>query len=317
MTLKDKIIYKLEKERNNFISGQDIADEFGVSRNAVAKSIASLKTEGFLIESVNNSGHRLLNESDVVSEFGIRAYLNDNENTCVKVFKTIDSTNNEAKRAVADGLTENAVFVADQQTAGRGRRGRDFFSPEKSGLYFTAVLHPDASLSDSVGITAATAVIVVELIREITKKHPLIKWVNDIFIDGRKVCGILTEAISDFDTNRVQAVIIGIGINLTTEDFPKELSSIAGSVGSINRCYLAAQLFERLKDACENIKERSFMDAYKDYSLVIGKDIYFTRNGVDYTGTALGIMDDGGLIVKTPNGVMKLDSGEISIKLDK
>lgn len=317
MTLRDKIIYKLEKERGNFISGQELAVEFGVSRNAVSKCINSLRSDGYLIESVNNSGHRLSENNDVLSEFGVRAYLSDRENTEVHFFKTIDSTNNEAKRAVASGLNCDAIFIADRQTAGRGRRGRDFYSPEKSGLYFTAVLHPDASLSDSVGITAAAAVVVTALISEITKKHPLIKWVNDIFIDGRKVCGILTEAISDFETNRVQAVIIGIGINLTTSDFPKELADIAGSVGGINRCYLAAELFKRLKTTVESISDRSFMNDYVKYSLVIGKEVRFTKNGVDYTATAKEILEDGSLSVITSSGQpMRLDSGEISVKLD-
>ncbi len=316
MTLRDSIIFKLEKEKNNFVSGQDIADELGVSRNAVSKCISALKSEGYLIESVNNSGHRLLESSDVISEYGIRAHLGEEYKAEIRVFKTIDSTNSEAKRAVANGLTEDAIFVADRQTLGRGRRGRSFYSPDKSGLYFTAVLHPDASLSDSVGITAAAAVVVTRLIEEITKKHPLIKWVNDIFIGNKKVCGILTEAVSDFESNRVQAVIVGIGINLTTEDFPEEISSIAGSVGSINRCYLAAELFKRLNAACKTIKDRSFMEDYCDYSLVIGKEVRFAKNGVEYAGIALGIQEDGSLVVKTQNGVMKLDSGEISVKLD-
>ena len=234
----------------------------------------------------------------------------------VEVQDCVTSTNSILKNDAKNGKKEFSVLIASMQTEGRGRKGRYFFSPDDSGLYMSVLLRPCHEVNP-LRITTDAAVACAKAVESITGKTAGIKWVNDIFIDGRKVCGILTEAISDFDTNRVQAVIIGIGINLTTEDFPKELSSIAGSVGSINRCYLAAQLFERLKDACENIKERSFMNAYKDYSLVIGKDIYFTRNGVDYTGTALGIMDDGGLIVKTPNGVMKLDSGEISIKLDK
>jgi len=317
MTLRDNIIYQLEKKRGSFISGQEIAKSAGVSRNAVSKAIHSLKNEGFLIESVNNSGHRLLENSDILSEFGIRAFLNDSVDLEIKTFKTIDSTNNEAKRAIAEGMTKDGIFVADQQSSGRGRRGRSFYSPEKSGLYFTAVLHPDVSLSDSVGITALTAVVVADVISEITKKHPQIKWVNDIFIDNKKVCGILTEAVSDFEANRVEAVIVGIGINLTTDLFPEEISEIAGSVGSINRCYLTAEIFKRLKTGCESLADRKFMDDYRKYSLVIGKEVEFSRNGRDYIATARDISNDGSLLVITKDGEeIALNGGEISVKLN-
>ncbi len=318
MTLRDNIIYQLEKNRGNFISGQEIAKSAGVSRNAVSKTINSLKNDGFLIESVNNSGHRLLENSDVVSEFGIRAFLDNSDDLEIRTFKTIDSTNNEAKRAIADGMTTDGIFVADQQTSGRGRRGKSFYSPEKSGLYFTAVLHPEATLSDSVGITALTAIVVADVIGEVTKKHPKIKWVNDIFIDNKKVCGILTEAVSDFEANRVQAIIVGIGINLTTHLFPDEISEIAGSVGSINRCFLAAEIFKRLKAGCENLVERKFMDDYRKYSLVIGKEVEFSQNGINYIATAKDISDDGSLLVITHEGKeIALNSGEISVRLNK
>ncbi len=317
MTLKDNIIYQLEKQRGNFISGQEIAKSAGVSRNAVSKCINSLKSEGFLIESVNNCGHRLLENSNILSEYGIKAFLDNCDDLEIKVFKTIDSTNNEAKRAIANGLTSDAIFVSDHQTSGRGRRGRSFFSPEKSGLYFTAVLHPDASLEDSVGITAATAVVIADILSEITKNHPKIKWVNDIFVDNKKVCGILTEAVSDFESNRVQAVIIGIGINLTTSLFPDELSEIAGSVGEINRCYMAAEIYKRLKAVCANLATRSFMDDYRKYSLVIGKEVDFCRNGINYTAKAKNILDDGSLLVITDRGEeIALNGGEISVRLN-
>jgi BirA family biotin operon repressor/biotin-[acetyl-CoA-carboxylase] ligase len=145
----------------------------------------------------------------------------------------------------------------------------------------------------------------------------MIKWVNDIFIDGKKICGILTEAVSDLESGRVQAIIVGIGINVTTEDFPQELRNIAGCIGdNIDRCKLIADIFIRLKRFSEQLSDRSFMDAYRKHSLVIGRNITFSRNGVDYTANAVTIHDDGGLEVITEKGeVMILNSGEISIKL--
>ena len=140
---------------------------------------------------------------------------------------------------------------------------------------------------------------------------------NDIYIEKKKICGILTEAVSDFESGRVQAVIIGIGINLTTADFPYELTDIADSVGiALNRCSLAAEIFNRMKRTCQLLPDRGFMDKYREYSLVLGNEISFVRNGTEYTAVAEAIHDDGSLEVTVKNGEkMILNSGEISVKL--
>ncbi len=316
MGLSDKIIDILEMHKGEYVSGQAIADTLGVSRSAVSKCIITLKNDGYDIKSVNNLGHSLNKDCDILSKARIAAHIGD-ENTEIKVFKTIDSTNSEAKRAVSDGLEADAIFVAEEQTAGRGRRGRSFYSPKASGLYFSCVLHPNVGLSDSTSLTAAAAVAVCEAIEETTKKHPKIKWVNDVFIENKKVCGILTEAVSDFESGRVQAVIVGIGINLTTDNFPDELTNIAASVGvNIDRSVLVSKIYKRLKELCDNLPNKDFMSKYREYSLVLGKMIYFTRNGIDYTAEAVDISDDGSLVVITEsNERMALNSGEISIKL--
>jgi len=315
MTLRDNIIYMLEKHRGEFVSGQEIAKECGVSRSGVAKCISALKQEGFKIASVNNSGHRLEPDCMAISEYGIRAYL-DEPNVEINVFNEIDSTNSCAKRAVADYLTGDGIFVANSQTAGRGRRGKDFYSPMGTGLYFTAVFHPNAKLSDATAITSAAAVAVAKILEQETKKSPKIKWVNDIFIDNKKVCGILTEAVSDFETNTVQAIIIGVGINLTTEAFPQDIKDIAASAGKINRNRLSAEIFKALKYYCYRLPCRDFMDDYRSYSLVLGKTVSFNINGKPYTAIAESITDEGELAVVTQQGErMVLNSGEISVKL--
>lgn len=316
MTLRDKVLYILESRKGEYVSGQEIAESTSVSRSAVAKCVSSLKDEGFKIKSVNNLGHSLDIDNDILSEAGILANITD-KNTEVRVFKSIDSTNTEAKRAVSNGLEGDAIFAAEEQTAGRGRRGKSFYSPDSGGLYFSCVLHPNVGLADSTALTAAAAVAVCEAIAHTTKKHPQIKWVNDIFTDGCKVCGILTEAVSDFESGAVQAVIIGIGINLTTDHFPDELKGIAASLGTpADRCKIAAMIFDRLQMLCYALPDRSFMDDYRKYSLVLGKTVSFTRNGIDYLATAKEIFDDGGLLVITESGEETvLNSGEISIKL--
>ncbi len=315
MTLRDNIIYMLEKNRGSFVSGQDIALSFDVSRSAVAKAVSALKQEGFKITSVNNLGHKLEEDCDKISEYGIRAYLNDSPES-ITVYSETDSTNSQAKRAVAAGLNGEAVFIADKQTGGRGRQGKSFYSPMGTGLYFTAVLRPKVNLSDAVAITAAAAVTVCEILKRETKKDPKIKWVNDIFIDNKKVCGILTEAVADFESGGVDAVIIGIGINLTTEEFPNDINGIAASVGKINRNRLAAELFDGLKHYCDRLPCRDFMEDYRKHSLVLGKTVTFTRNGKAYSALAESISDDGRLhVVTEDNERIELNSGEISVKL--
>ncbi len=316
MTLRDKIIFMLTSKRGEFVSGQEIAKSENVSRSAVFKCVNALKDEGFDITSVNNLGHRLNSNNGTLTEGAIRAYMNDSS-VDVRVFQVIQSTNTEAKKAVTDGLTSNALFVANEQTAGRGRHGRSFYSPKEHGIYFSCVLHPEVSLADSTAITSAAAVAVCESLKAATKKHPLIKWVNDIFIDNYKVCGILTEAISDFESGRVDAVIVGIGINLTTESFPDELKSIAASVGvKLDRCALVADIYSRLNELCSTLPDKTFMNRYREYSLVLGKTVNFNRNGIQYQAKAVAIHDNGELEVICDSGEkMILNSGEISVKL--
>ncbi len=253
---------------------------------------------------------------DTSSTMALKSLISKNYDCTVKYFDTVNSTNTEAKNAIKDGLAKDALFIAHNQTEGRGRQGKSFFSP-KGGLYMSMVIHREISLSDATLITPAAAVAVVEAIQNATKKHPLIKWVNDIFIDGKKVCGILTEAVSDFEKGIAKSIIIGIGINVDKVDFPEELKEIAGSLNSsIDKIQLAADIFNRLKEICDKLPDKSFMDDYRKYSLVLGKTITFNRNGKDYTSIAKNILDHGSLEVLThENQTLILNSGEISIKI--
>lgn len=321
MSAKEEILFILEKNRGDFVSGQEIATGLGLTRSAVWKYVNSLKNEGYNIASVNNAGYMLSPESDILSVAGIRAHLDGEsaKNVAVRVFKSIDSTNNEAKRAIAEGLCGEAIFASEEQTAGRGRRGRSFFSPNGSGLYFTAVLRTDAELSDATAVTTAAAVATADAIGKLTSHAPKIKWVNDVLIDGKKVCGILTEAVTDLESGGVQALIVGIGINLSTARFPEELKDIAGNIGSADKVIrnkLTAEIFTNLKAFCEKLPDRGYMARYRELSAVIGKEIYFERDGVRRNATALDILDDGGLKCRLEDGgTMILRSGEISIRL--
>lgn len=228
--------------------------------------------------------------------------------------QSVDSTNLEAKRLLQNGLYDQTLIIANEQTAGRGRLGRSFYSPKNTGIYFSYIYFPKDNQS-IVNITARAAVSVAKVLENLCGISPEIKWVNDIYLNGKKVCGILCEAVNDVSANAINAIIVGIGINITTEAFPDEISSIAGSLNSdINPQTLAVEIAENLKNSIE-ISE-SFLEYYKRHSLVLGKSITFIENGVSQEATAIGIDDNAGLIIKLKNGKTRtLSTGEISIKI--
>lgn len=233
------------------------------------------------------------------------------------VYEEIDSTNTEAKRMCAEGFAGRAIIAAEHQTAGRGRMGRSFYSPASTGAYFSILYTPDAPLFDAVCITSAASVAVMRAIRNLTGKQALIKWVNDLYLDGKKIAGILTEAVT---VNSTSCVIVGIGINLSTERFPEELLSIAGSVGSteVSVATLIAEVWRELKPFLEDHGDRSWLADYRTYSAVLGREISWIRDGKERRGVACDIDTDGALLVLDEDGKEdRLSTGEISVRLTK
>lgn len=316
MPLKSDVLSVLLNNRDKDISGQALAEQFGVSRNAVWKAVNAIKEQGYDIISSTNKGYRLSPDCDILSVERIKSLLN-NTDADIYISDCVDSTNNEAKRILMDKKNVNPVFIvaANEQTNGRGRFGRDFYSPKNHGLYFSIVLSPDAELNSVAGVTTYAAVCVADAISELTNQNPEIKWVNDIFIEGKKVCGILTEAVSDFESGNVSNIIIGIGINLKKFDLPTQLKNIIGFLNYDKplKNELISSIFNKLLDFQE--VKNSYIQKYKQYSLVLGKDIIYIRNGHKYFGEAVDIDRNGGLIVKTDGKYETLKSGEISLKL--
>lgn len=230
----------------------------------------------------------------------------------VHLYDSIDSTNNEAKRR-AESDRGLHLYATMHQTAGRGRRGHDFYSPPDTGLYMTLAL-PLRAKPEAVQIltcTAATAV--CEAVRELSDKRPLIKWVNDIYLDGKKTAGILTELVTD-SKNQPVAVIIGIGLNLKTEHFPEEFAAVAGNLGDIEPNLLCAEIVNRLCGHADALPGKDFLKQYREWNLCIGRVVTYTENGALHTAVAVDIDDGGGLVVEE-NGVQRvLNSGEISVK---
>lgn len=321
MSLKNKILEELESNKDSYISGQALAKKFGVSRNAVWKAINQIKSDGYKIASVNNKGYRIDSSADILSEERITENMSESSKKLkLIVLDTVDSTNNEAKRMISDGFKENALIVSNEQTSGRGRLGRNFYSPKNTGIYMSFIFHTDLKLSDAVSVTTAAAVAVVRAIERLTDIRPQIKWVNDVYIGEKKLCGILTEAVSDFETGLAQSVVIGIGINISTEEFPSGISETAASLNfsGLSRNSLIAAVSDELVEICSDLSNKSYIEAYREHSLIIGKEIDFYRNNTKYSATAVDIDSDGGLIVKLKNGETEvLNSGEVTVRLSK
>ncbi len=241
----------------------------------------------------------------------------------VLTYDTIDSTNNEAKRLIADELTEPALLVADSQTAGKGRLGRSFYSPAASGLYMSVILHPNAPPSEWISITSSAAVAVCLAVEALSELSPSIKWVNDVYMDRRKVCGILTEAVTDPASGRMRSVIIGIGLNLSTVSFPDEIadrasSLYAGGKPPFSREALAAAITNKLCSLSDDLPSGAWLPLYRERSFLDGKPICYTENNIAHTAVAVGIDEHGGLIVEDEAGCRRtLSSGEVTVRIHK
>ncbi len=238
----------------------------------------------------------------------------------ISVFESIDSTNDEAKRQWKETKIAPAIFVSDEQTAGRGRRGRSFYSPGGTGIYMSLLLQPKSGLEDVVHITTATAVVVAKALKQYLGAEVGIKWVNDLHFKNKKVCGILTEAVVEAEPAGIPAVVVGIGVNLSTEVFPEELQGIAGGFGeaadTIERNGLIACITNGLLDFAKDLKDCSFVDEYREMSVVLGKEIRYNEGDMMIRARALDIDSEGGLMVELEDGSVKvLKTGEITVRL--
>lgn len=316
MSIKEELLQILTEKEGQEISGQELADKLKVSRTAVWKAVNGLIAEGCEIQAGRNRGYRLVSSGDLLSVGAIRAFLpTELQNNEIILLKTVDSTNTYAKKLAADGAKDGTVVIAEQQTAGRGRRGNSFYSPPKSGLYMTVILRPEQHAADTEQFTICAGCGVCRAVEGLTGTQPQIKWVNDVYLNGRKICGILSEATADFESGVVDSVVTGMGINISTEDFPLDISGKAGSIGvNVTRASLAAAVLRELMYCLGRSRAENIAD-YKARSLVLGKEVSFIMNGVQYFAKAVDIDDRGRLVVVADEVEMKLNSGEISIRL--
>lgn len=320
VAVKDEVLRMLESRRGEALSGESIAERLSVSRASVWKAVRALKEEGHRIDAASRRGYRLEPESDILSEEGIRVCLPEGSPVrCVVCLATVDSTNTRAKELALAGAEHGTLIVADRQTAGRGRRGRSFFSPAGTGLYMSLILRPHVELERFQMVTVAAAVAVCGSVEALTRRRPRIKWVNDIFLEGedgaeRKVCGILTEAVSDVESGTIESVVVGIGLNVSTRDFSPELCGVAGSLfpEGVLRNRLAADIAGRLMGLQERLGDPELIREYRDRSLLLGRDIRYRQDGAERRGRALDVDAQGSLIVRGQDGeTVVLRSGEV------
>lgn len=312
MALKEEVLKYLSDNSSEYISGEELAHSLGKSRTAVWKAIKLLQADGYRIDAVTNRGYMLDAGNDILNAQEIKKSLSFD---CrVEYYKTLDSTNNVAKRIIAEGEDDVLLVVGEEQTAGRGRQGKSFYSPGGTGIYMSLVVHPMIELQNAVTATTAAAVAVCRAIESLTDKKPMIKWVNDVYLNGKKICGILTEAVTDFETQTVSSIIIGIGINLTTKDFPRDVQNASCLNADVKRAELIGAVANEL-NRIVNSGYGEFMEYYRAHSLVVGEDIVFIKNGVSTSARAVGIDDFGGLEVELADGThTTLRSGEITVR---
>lgn len=323
MDEKERILSLLRASDRNFLSAAAIAVLTGIPKQTVIDTIKKLLDEGEEIEYSLNHGYRL--EETVLFEEEINSFLNTVRNNGsiwdVYVFDTARSTNDMAKNAMRKGSPDGIVIVADEQTAGRGKYGRSFISPKGKGLYMSILLHCDYSMETARLVTPCAACAVAEAIEELCRGEVAVKWVNDLYMGGRKICGILTEGNVDNKTGRINRLIIGIGINVykSEELENSELNNIVTSIDDVtgkkvNRNRLCAEILNRLDEKLVNMADGRFLDNYRRREMLTGKNITVRSGNEEYCGKAVGIAGNGSLILKLEDGTIKvIDSGDAAI----
>ena len=323
--IKENIISILESNKGLFISGEKIANDLKVSRTAIWKAIKSLKNDGYNIHSVSNKGYALSKETDILSSKVIKNnMLKYADKFNFIIHKTVASTNIIARELAINGAESGTVVIAEEQTNGYGRNGKSFFSPYGTGIYMSIILNlkKEKKIFNSSFITTAAAMAVSKSIEEISNENTQIKWVNDVFINGKKVCGILTEGAFSFEDGKLDYAVIGIGVNVNfpKDGFPKELNNIAASINSKNnansntksdiRNILVAKILENLYDYYFN--DVNFYEEYKKRSFLIGKKVSININNKEHIVKVLDIDKTFALVAKFQDGkIDKIVSGSI------
>ena len=320
--MKEEIL-RLLRSADGYISGQELCNRFGVSRTAVWKAINQLKEAGYEIEAQQNKGYRLMAAPDLMTEVEIKSLMHtDWVAKEVLYFDTIDSTNTKAQELAEKGYPSGTLVVADKQESGKGRRGRSWVSPSGTGIFMTLMIKPDINPNNASMLTLVAALAVAKAITSVTGEEALIKWPNDIVVNSKKVCGILTEMNAQFDY--INHIVVGIGINVYNESFPEEISQMASSLmieaggKRFHRAQIIAETmsyFEQYYDTFLKTQDLSALVREYDELLVNrNKSVRVLDPKEPFDGKAMGITPKGELIVDTWESRKLVSSGEVSVR---
>lgn len=313
-------VLRLLEEKNDYLSGKIISSELNISRNMVWKYISALKKEGYDIKT-SRKGYLLVSKNGGISEYEIRKKLKTSD-VSFSVYKTVGSTNTLARQMAEKGAKEKTVVIAAAQTEGRGRRGRSFYSPDSSGIYMSVVLRPDIAVTDAILVTTCAAVSVCKAIEKVSSNTAEIKWVNDIYLGGKKACGILTEAALNVESGKPEYVVLGIGINLFEGEngFPDDIKDIATAVfgskqeAEQHKNELVSEILNCFFDYYQSLTDKGFFDEYKSRMFLIGRPIKVLTDP-EYDAVVLDIDSNFELKVRLDNGEERLlNSGEVSTR---
>lgn len=317
MSTKDEVLKLLTAEPKG-LSGEWLARKLGISRAAVWKAVHTLTAQGCCIEAVRNRGYRLVKGVDELNAEVITAACG----LPAEIFEILPSTNIIARERASHGAPQGTIVAANTQTSGRGRRGRSFVSGGL-GVYMSVILRPEVSGADAALVTTAAAVAVREAVLEVCGKDCGIKWVNDLYLGDKKVCGILTEAVTEVESGEIRSMVVGIGVNFrgVATDFPPELRNKAGFLmepgeGEVERNGLIVAIASKLVERSARLASRDFMDEYRRHNIVLGRRVEYIRGNRTYVATALDVDDNGGLEVLRDDGVHEtITAGEVEFKL--
>ncbi|MBE6875189.1 MAG: biotin--[acetyl-CoA-carboxylase] ligase [Ruminococcus sp.] len=314
MSLKEKILTELILSKGEYCSGGQLAEKFGVSRTAIWKAIDQLKAQGCEIDAITNKGYLLKKIPDIYNQTYMQMLL-EGTNWQVQHYEELDSTNRLAKELASQGAPDGTVVTADVQTAGRGRMGKSFHSPT-GGLYMSVVIHPDLQLSAMMSITACTATAVHEALKKFGIETQ-IKWVNDLFLNHKKICGILSEGSFNAEMLKMDYLIIGIGINLHPDPhLPEELKPIVTDIETetgkhINKCELTAEILKQMRKYFLEIFDRTYLEVYTENSCTLGHRV---RTDTGLEGIAESFTEEAGLCIRLDDGAeMLLNTGSAQI----
>lgn len=324
MEIKDKVLELLQSS-SEAVSGEGMAQTLGVTRSSVWKAIRRLRESGYEIEAATNRGYLLRSESDAMTAETVKRQLGEAASRlAIDVRDSVSSTNTVLKEIAEKGGLEGMVVLSEQQSAGKGRLGRSFCSPRGTGLYLSILLRPKFPAEQSLFITTAAAVAVAQAVEALTGERALIKWVNDVYLRGKKICGILTEASLDFEGGGLHYAVLGIGVNIQEPPggFSKDLQDIVGVLFPQGcpkgvRAKLAGEILRRFLGFYDCLEKKAFMQEYRQRSLLTGMEITFSLGQEQYEGKVEGIDDQARLMVRLPDGRTRLFSaGEVNIKKD-